>query len=129
MSTGIAAAGGAWRSADKPVPLPVQALDHATGYLMAAAAVRGLALRLSKGQATSAGLSLARTAALLMGMPRQGIEPKALSPTDADYSAAIEATDWGSAHRALPPVRVAGAPMGWTRPASRLGSAPAAWGA
>jgi hypothetical protein len=36
---------------------------------------------------------------------------------------------WGSAHRALPPVRVAGAPMGWTRPASRLGSAPAAWGA
>jgi crotonobetainyl-CoA:carnitine CoA-transferase CaiB-like acyl-CoA transferase len=129
MSTGIAAAGKAWRGADKPIPLPVQALDHATGYLMAAAAVRGLALRLSKGQATSAGLSLARTAALLIGTPRQGIEPKALSPTDADYSAAIEATDWGSAHRAQPPVRVAGAPMGWTRPASRLGSAPAAWGA
>jgi hypothetical protein len=72
MSTGIAAAGKAWRGADKPIPLPVQALDHATGYLMAAAAVRGLALRLSKGQATSAGLSLARTAALLIGTPRQG---------------------------------------------------------
>jgi CoA-transferase family III len=129
MSTGIAAAGKAWRGADKPVPLPAQALDHATGYLMAAAAVRGLALRLSGGQATSAGLSLARTAALLMGTARQGIEPKALSPADADYSAAVEATDWGSAHRALPPVRVAGAPMGWRRPALRLGSAPAAWGA
>src|ERR1700722_9421291 len=102
MSTGIAAASRAWRGADKPVSLPVPALDHATGYLMAAAAVRGLALRLSKGQATSAGLSLARTAALLIGTPRQGIEPKALSPTDADYSAAIEVTDWGSAHRALP---------------------------
>ena len=89
----------------------------------------GLALRLSKGQATSAGLWLARTAALLIGTPRQGIEPKALSPADADYSAAIEATDWGSAHRALSPVRVAGAPMVWTRPASRLGSVPAAWGA
>jgi hypothetical protein len=25
---------------DKPTPLPVQALDHATGYLMAAAAIR-----------------------------------------------------------------------------------------
>ena len=119
----------AGRGADKPIPLPVQALDHTTGYLMAAAAVRGLAVRPSKGQATSAGLSLARTAALLIGTPRQGIEPKALSPTDADYSAAIEATDWGSAHRALPPVRVAGAPMHWTRPASRLGSAPATWGA
>ena len=128
MSTGIAAAGRAWRGAEKPVPLPVQALDHATGYLMAAAAVHGLALRLSKGQATSAGLSLARTGALLMATPRQAIEPKALIPADADYSAAIEATDWGSAHRALPPVKVAGAPMGWTHPASRLGSAPAAWG-
>ena len=61
MSTGIAAAGRAWRGAEKPVPPPVQALDHATGYLMAAAAVHGLALRLSNGQATSADLSLART--------------------------------------------------------------------
>ena len=76
MSTGIAAAGRAWRGTDKPVSLPVQALDHATGYLMAAAAVRGLALRLSEGQATSASLSLARTAALLMGTPREGIEPE-----------------------------------------------------
>ena len=31
MSTGIAAAGRAWCGGDKPVPLPVQALDHATG--------------------------------------------------------------------------------------------------
>ena len=123
MSTGVAAAGRAWRGADKPLPLPlpVQALDHATGYFMAAAAVHALAQRLNKGQATSASLSLARTAALLIGTPRQEIEPKALSPADADYSAAIQVTDWGSAHRALPPVRVAGAPMGWTRPALRLG--------
>ncbi|MGT2481135.1 CoA transferase [Methylobacterium oryzae CBMB20] len=41
MATGIAAAGQRWKQADRPVPLPVQALDHATGYLMAAAAVRG----------------------------------------------------------------------------------------
>jgi CoA-transferase family III len=127
MSTGIAAAGMAWRRADKPVPLPVQALDHATGYLMAAAAVRGLALRLREGQATSVRLSLARTAALLIGAPRDGAEPEALSPADADYSAAIETADWGPAHRALPPTSVAGAAMLWTRPASRLGSAPAAW--
>ena len=84
---------------------------------------------LDSGFSLSASLSLARTAALLMGTPGEGIEPKALSPAAADYSAAIEATDWGSARRALPPARVAGAPMGWTRPASRLGSAPAAWGA
>jgi CoA-transferase family III len=127
MSTGIAAAGQAWRGAAKPVPLPVQALDHATGYLMAAAAVRGLALRASKGEATSARLSLTRTAALLIATPRDGSETKALKPADADYSPAVEATGWGAAHRAAPPARIAGAPMSWTRPASRLGSAPAAW--
>jgi hypothetical protein len=127
MSTGIAAAGMEWRRAAQPVPLPVQALDHATGYLMAAAAARGLALRASKGEATSARLSLARTASLLTATPRDGSGIKALSPSDADYSPAVEATDWGPAHRAAPPAEVAGAPMNWTRPASRLGSALAAW--
>ena len=41
MSSGIADSGMKWRKADVPVPLPVQALDHATGYLMAALAIRG----------------------------------------------------------------------------------------
>ena len=49
MSTGIADAGMRWRNADKPVPLPVQALDHATGYLMAAVAIRGVSQRLVQG--------------------------------------------------------------------------------
>ena len=31
MSTGIAERGMTWKGADKPVPLPVRALDHATG--------------------------------------------------------------------------------------------------
>ena len=129
MSTGIAAAGMAWRGAEKPVPLPVQALDHATGYLMAAAAVRGVTQRLVAGRATSAKLSLARTAALLVGLTRDPPEATPLSPADADYGAAVEATDWGPAQRALPPVAVAGAPIVWRRPARRLGSATAAWGA
>ena len=34
MSCGIAAAGSAWQGVETPVPLPVQALDHATGYLL-----------------------------------------------------------------------------------------------
>jgi crotonobetainyl-CoA:carnitine CoA-transferase CaiB-like acyl-CoA transferase len=33
MSSGIAEAGMRAAGSDKPVPLPVQALDHATGYL------------------------------------------------------------------------------------------------
>ncbi len=39
MSAGIAERGMREAGADRPVPLPVQALDHATGWLMAAAAV------------------------------------------------------------------------------------------
>ena len=42
---GIADAGMQWLSRPQPTPLPVQALDHATGYLMAAAVVRGLIAR------------------------------------------------------------------------------------
>ncbi len=42
MSCGIAAAGMVRAGADRPVPLPVQALDHATGHLMAAAVLHGL---------------------------------------------------------------------------------------
>lgn len=39
MSCGIADAGMKWAKQNQPTPLPVQALDHATGYLMAAAVV------------------------------------------------------------------------------------------
>src|SRR5262244_1012721 len=46
MSTGIAEAGMRWKSTDVPYPLPVQALDHTTGYLTAATAVRGFVHRL-----------------------------------------------------------------------------------
>ncbi len=65
MSTGIAGAGLRSGLADRPTPLPVQALDHATGYLMAAAVLAGLAGRLRDGRGTRARLSLARTAAEL----------------------------------------------------------------
>ena len=47
---------------EKPCPLPVQALDQATGYLMAAAVARALLIRRVTGAALSAQLSLARTA-------------------------------------------------------------------
>jgi crotonobetainyl-CoA:carnitine CoA-transferase CaiB-like acyl-CoA transferase len=48
LSSGIAAAGMVWRSSDRPVSLPVQALDHATGYLMAAAVIAARWAELSR---------------------------------------------------------------------------------
>jgi hypothetical protein len=66
MSSGIAEAGMRWQCTDKPTPLPLQALDHATGYLMAASVIKLLAERLSNDRGGSARLSLARTAKLLI---------------------------------------------------------------
>jgi hypothetical protein len=65
MSAGIAETGMYWQKSAKPVPLPVQALDHATGYFMAATAIRAVTRRLDEGFGMEAHLSLARTAKLL----------------------------------------------------------------
>ncbi len=126
MSSGIAAAGMAWKGADRPTPLPVQALDHATGYAMAAAAVEGVRRLWVEGQATTARLSLARTAALLAAEPG-GQDAGLAAETEADLAPAIEATAWGPARRLRPPVDVEGAPLAWGLPATELGSATAAW--
>jgi len=127
MSTGIAEYGMRWRNAERPVPLPVQALDHATGYLMAAVAVRAVVKRLEWGNGTEVRLSLARTAKLLIDQQRDVVEAELAAETEADWSAATEDTDWGKARRVRPPVEIDGAPMQWAHPARRLGSADPRW--
>ncbi|OWT69259.1 acyl-CoA transferase [Achromobacter sp. HZ28] len=131
MSSGIAHAGMAWRGADKPFPMPVQALDQGTGYLIAAAVLRGLALRLQEGVAVSARLSLARTAEALFGLAEStgegSREQKGLATRDEDYAADHEITHWGPAQRARPPLAILGAPMRWDYPAGPLGTATAEW--
>jgi CoA-transferase family III len=70
-ATGIA---DGLRAADgTPGALPVQALDHATGYRIAAAALRGLARRARGEGAEHASLALAQTAADLMR--KRGLSP------------------------------------------------------
>ncbi len=124
MSCGIAEAGMHWAKRDVPVPLPVQALDHATGYLMAAAVVKMLA-----GNGFScARLSLARTAALLMAHPQTQAGTLAKAPEAVDFASSLEATPWGPAHRLRPPLQIDGTPMHWPHGASALGSAAPGWG-
>ena len=126
MSCGIAEAGMRRMGRDRPTPLPVQALDHATGHIMAAAVLRGLTGRLGTGAGCTVRASLAGTAALLTSLPVS--EPVLLAPeTPDDLAEAIETTGWGPARRVRPPCRVEGAPMRWDLPASALGSAPACW--
>ena len=127
MSAGIAAAGMTWRAAARPIPLPVQALDHATGYLLAAAALRGLAQQLATGRGSRARLSLARTAGALIDCGTREADPPLEPECAHDIDPRPEATPWGAALRLRPPVRIEGVPMYWTLPATPLGSAAASW--
>ncbi|KGU88557.1 CoA transferase [Burkholderia pseudomallei] len=127
-SAGIAAAGMREAGADRPVPLPVQALDHGTGYLLAAAAIRGLVRRLATGAGTSTRASLARTAVLLTSGGLQEAGRRPIAPeTAGDLDAWIEDTSWGPAQRVRAPVTIECAPVQWPHPARALGTSPAEW--
>ncbi len=127
MSAGIAHKGMQWQRADRPYPLPAQALDYATGYLLAATAVRGLIGREQGAGALTARLSLARTAMLLLDQPPAASETAPAAIHNADYADAIEATSWGPARRLRPPLAVGNAPMQWDFGARQLGSDTARW--
>jgi len=126
MSSGIAEAGQRWKQADKPTPLPVQALDHGTGYLMAASAIRLLTQRLKTGRGGSARLSLARTAKLLIEHG-PGTSEALRVEAKQDQNSRVEQTPWGPAHRLLAPVTISGTPLQWALPATELGSHRAQW--
>ncbi|WP_171325910.1 CoA transferase [Halovulum dunhuangense] len=127
MSAGIAALGQRWRGAERPVPLPVQALDHATGYLMAAAALHGLARRRAGGPGAAARLSLARTAALLAAHRQAPHVPEIVKPEANDFQPHPEQTPWGPARRLKPAVAIGPTTMAWPHGTSHLGSADPLW--
>lgn len=127
MSSGIAQAGMEWAGAARPHPLPFQALDHATGYLMAAAAISGLCSAYSGDPIGTAHLSLARTAHEL-----NTIEPAASGPDiqnwqDDDFGDATEATTWGPGQRLRSPLQVDETQLHWDRPATACGTHNAEW--
>ncbi|MGI9499506.1 MAG: CoA transferase [Geminicoccaceae bacterium] len=126
MSSGIADFGMKQSADDQPVPLPVQALDHATGYLLAAAVLHGLARR-RQGTVFSARLSLARTAHLLAAEPNTALDDGLSSHCDNDLDPNVEQTAWGAARRIRFPMTVGGLTPNWRYPARPLRSSRAAW--
>lgn len=103
-----------------PGKLPVQALDHAVGYLMAASIFEALR-RTQTGQIMSARISLARISRLLCDAGRviQRVVPIRL-PEDTDFIDAIEPSDWGNLKRLQPPVSVPDVAMRWDIPSGKL---------
>ena len=127
MSSGIAAEGMRRSGANRPVPLPVQALDHAAGYLLAVSALRALGHREASGRVLTARVSLARTAAFLIPSLRGEMGPGMTKTGEHDLEPAIEATDWGEARRVRFPLTIQAIKPSWPYPATKLRSKPAVW--
>lgn len=122
MSTGLAEEGMHWFDSDVPTPLPVQALDHATGYLAVAAAFTGLADRRETGSGSRARLSLARTAVELAGVGRGDMS----QPTPIQVGSSIK-TAWGAGQLLPPPLTVGGRAPVWKHMPRPLGSDAPQW--
>ncbi|WP_239162064.1 CoA transferase [Acrocarpospora phusangensis] len=120
MVSGIAHEGG---DGTRPQPLPCQALDHATGYLAAFAAVAGLLRRAGRGGSWHARLSLARTARWLddLGRGEPGPDPRADDLLDTMDSA------FGELTFIRPPGSIKGAEPYWSSPPPQRGEHPPAW--
>ncbi|MBT9560414.1 MAG: CoA transferase [Myxococcales bacterium] len=126
LSTGLAAHAMSRTGAERPVPLPVQALDHATGYLEAAAAIRGLTERERHGNTTEYRLSLARTAHLLESLGGDGdvtAKPPEVNPAHLERVT----TAWGPIDRARLPGRIGDRVPVLVGEAGPLGSHDASW--
>lgn len=123
MSTGIAWPGEDPRA--RPTPLPVQALDHATGYLDAAAVLRGLARRVRDRVGSTSRLSLARTALELQAAAALERGPLG-DPRTAPPSSPID-TAWGPAALVAPPLSGGATRLAWARGTRPLGSDAPEW--
>jgi hypothetical protein len=111
-----------------PGALPCQLLDHATGYLVAAAALLALRRQRTEGGTPHTRLALIATAAWLQGLARSvdaaGVEPIDPSPYLVEVpSRAVVLT------LARPPGTVGGRPLTWPKPAPAYGAAVASWAA
>jgi crotonobetainyl-CoA:carnitine CoA-transferase CaiB-like acyl-CoA transferase len=114
--------------ASDPKPLPAQALDHATGYLMAFAAMSALARRAERGGSWHVRCSLAQTGCWIRRLGRiRGMDFP--DPGFDDVHDRLEDTQSGFGK--LTAVRHAAAmtetPPCWVRPSVPLGTHPPAW--
>ncbi len=119
-TTGIVDAGSKAAGVDKPTPLPVQALDYATGQLGAFAAARALQHQSVHGGSWRVRLSLLRTRNWLVGLG--GPAPFTPAPAVAVPEALYEVdTSWGRLSLAKPPTG------SFTSPPMQLGTSDPVW--
>lgn len=126
MSAGISDSGRIWAGKEGPHPLPVQALDHATGYLMAAACLSAIATAEHGEPIATARLSLARTAETLAALPASAEGATLTAAEERDFTLS-EQSGWGKAQRLTPPLTLSGCHMSWQHASGPVGRDPANW--
>lgn len=124
MSCGIAAAG-----TDTPNPLPVQALDYGTGWLLAAAITRALTRQLAESVTATITTSLVATANLLYEVTGRADERALTSVPASAPGVTLESTRtaWGPARRAPFPGHIDGIAATFVHDAGPLGHQPGIW--
>jgi len=128
-ATGFNHAEGQAAGVAGPKELPMQILDHATGYLMALGAMIAKARQVREGGSWHVQVSLARTGQWLWEMGRL---PNGLAAPDITSEAAAPYRDRvDSGFGMLAAVRhaalLSATPAAWTRPSVPLGTDPPAW--
>lgn len=126
--SGIAWEGGRAAGTGGPKPLPCQALDHATGYLIAFGAMAALARRAQEGGSWLVRLSLAQTGRWLDGLGRvDGLD--APDPALADVADLLQMTDgpYGRVTATAPVAKMSETPAYWASPTAPPGTHPPIW--
>ncbi len=112
-----------------PRELPAQALDHASGYLMAFGAMLALGRKLQEGGSWRVRVSLAQTAHWLMQLGRVPSGFDCPEPTGAEVEAMCDAMDtpFGRLAFIRHAARLSETPAHWSRPPVPLGTHAPVW--
>jgi crotonobetainyl-CoA:carnitine CoA-transferase CaiB-like acyl-CoA transferase len=122
-ATGFNEAEGRAAGEDGPRALPCQALDHASGYLLALGVMAALLRREAEGGSWLVRVSLAGTGRWLRGLGRLAEGLAVAEPANADEFTEVSGGVTAVRHAA----RLAATPAFWAHPAHELGSDRVAW--
>jgi crotonobetainyl-CoA:carnitine CoA-transferase CaiB-like acyl-CoA transferase len=113
----------------KPRPLPCQALDHASGYLLAFGAMAALLRRAEEGGSWLVRVSLAGTGEWIKRLGRLEAGLSAPGLASHDIAAALEESDsgFGRMRATRHAARLSATPPRWDLPAMPLGSHAPEW--
>lgn len=112
-----------------PGKLPFQALDHATGYLIAYATMLALQRRAVEGGSYHVRLSLAQTGQFLQALPRCGLYESAQALQAEEVAAFMQTAGsaWGELEAIGPVEQMALTPVRYELPSAKPGTHAARW--